>query len=328
MIAASIGGVFLGRASCIFTILFGISFYIILRKPDYGSGKFVWRCFLLMLIGLCVKVFYWPDALMWYGICGMVLVLFRNMSTKSIVISIIILYLLSYFVSLLKLGNVIYPQVKDLSQIRYGQDATWSTALAMWPNAVEWYLNHVLNGGVFYTLANFAIGYLIGRLGWVETMDVRVNAKVVIYCFFIYLLFLAWAYLPKFVEYPMMDYLHFWARSGRRLSGAFFYATALIWVYNHTRLRHALSFFESYGRMGLTNYMMQSIIGVVVMCHLGVAFLHLRFAYIICGMFIFYLLQAIFSRYWLLRFKNGPMEYLWRCATEREWLPLKKASAK
>ena len=31
-----IGILFVGRASCIFTILFGISFYLILRKPSYG----------------------------------------------------------------------------------------------------------------------------------------------------------------------------------------------------------------------------------------------------------------------------------------------------
>lgn len=321
IIYGCIGVLFVGRASCIFTILFGISFYLILRKPNYGGGKFVWRCFLLMLIGLAVKIFYWADALMWYGICGMVLVLFRNFSNKKLFISIVILYIATYFVRFFKFGDIIFPDVNDLCIVRYNQECTWSTAFFMWHNGVEWYIRHFLNGGVFYTLANFTIGYMIGKLGWVEIMDKKVNVRMIKYAFLIYMIFLIWSYLPKIIHYPFVEYIGYWASTGRRLSGAFFYSIGFIWLYNNTSLRSVLSFFESYGKLGLTNYVLQSIMGVIILCHFGVAFMHLNFTIILLGAILFYIIQALFSYYWLMIFKNGPMEYLWRCATERKWLP-------
>ena len=46
-----------GKCALIFEILFGISFYLILRKPNYPSSKFVWRCILLFLLG-CINRFF------------------------------------------------------------------------------------------------------------------------------------------------------------------------------------------------------------------------------------------------------------------------------
>ncbi|MDD3037989.1 heparan-alpha-glucosaminide N-acetyltransferase domain-containing protein [Bacteroides sp.] len=63
-----------GRCSGIFSILFGVSFYLILRNPANSSKKFFWRCAILVLIGILNKLFYTYDALMWYGMCGMILV--------------------------------------------------------------------------------------------------------------------------------------------------------------------------------------------------------------------------------------------------------------
>ena len=57
-----------GKCNSIFAILFGVSFYLILRNPNNSSSKFVWRCVLLVFIGLINKAFYSFDALMWYGI--------------------------------------------------------------------------------------------------------------------------------------------------------------------------------------------------------------------------------------------------------------------
>ena len=58
------------RCAPIFSMLFGVSFYLILRNPFYSSSKFIWRCLLLIGIGLFNKLFYTYDALMWYGLWG------------------------------------------------------------------------------------------------------------------------------------------------------------------------------------------------------------------------------------------------------------------
>ena len=71
-----------------------------------------------------------------------------------------------------------------------------------------------------------------------------------------------------------------------------------------------------YGRMSLTNYICQSIIGVAVFYHCGLGLYDktgatacIAIAFAIVG------LQLIFSREWLKKHKQGPLEYIWKRLT-------------
>ena len=77
------------------------------------------------------------------------------------------------------------------------------------------------------------------------------------------------------------------------------------------------------GRMALTNYLTQTIIGVTV---LGVVFERgqLGRATILAFVVCVWLLQLAWSKPWLERFRFGPFEWLWRCATYRQWQPLRR----
>lgn len=66
------------RCNTIFNLLFGVSFYLILKNPQNTSGKFIWRCLLLCLFGIFNMYFYWGDVLLLYGLCGILLTAFRN----------------------------------------------------------------------------------------------------------------------------------------------------------------------------------------------------------------------------------------------------------
>ena len=37
-----------------------------------------------------------------------------------------------------------------------------------------------------------------------------------------------------------------------------------------------------------------------------------------------WIVQIVFSVYWLRHFREGPVEWLWRCLTYAKWLPLKR----
>lgn len=304
------------RCATIFCILFGISFYIILKNPKNTSSKFVWRCFLLMLIGVFDKIFYWVDALMWYGICGMLLVSVRRFSCKFLTGLIVTFIFLSFLLSRLHLGSCLDDYIGNAHDLRYSPFCSFSDAIVLLPKAIAYYIRIVLNGGLLMAFAKFMIGYLIGKLGYVEIMDNRVNVKYLFMSFIIYLLFIILSYYSPFFVW--------WSTLGYTLSGALFYALLIVYAYNHTRLQSVMSFFSYYGRCGLTNYMIQGIIGVIVFCHIGIAWMHIGFSVLITGSIIFYILQAIFSYYWLRFFNNGPMEYLWRCGIERKILPFKK----
>lgn len=304
------------RCATIFSILFGISFYIILKNPQNTSRKFVWRCFLLMLIGVFDKIFYWADALMWYGICGMLLVSVRRLNCKSLAGVIATFLFLNFFLSGLQLGAYLDDYIGDSHDLRYSYDCSLSNAVVLLPKAIAYYIRIALNGGIFGVFAKFMIGYLIGKLGFVEIMDKKVNLKSLFISFVIYLLF--------FILFSYSTYFVWWSKFGYSLSGAVFYALLIVYTYNHTRLQPIMSLFSYYGRCGLTNYMSQGIIGVIVFCHLGVAWMHVGFSFLLMGTIVFYILQAVFCYYWLKLYNNGPMEYIWRCGIERKILPFKK----
>ena len=75
-------------------------------------------------------------------------------------------------------------------------------------------------------------------------------------------------------------------------------------------------FIIPYGRMSLTNYISQSIIGVCIYYGFGLGLYRVTGATetLLIGLAIF-TVQWVFSRYWLSCHKQGPLEYLWKQGT-------------
>ena len=74
-----------------------------------------------------------------------------------------------------------------------------------------------------------------------------------------------------------------------------------------------LGVFVAPGQMALTNYLTQSVLGVVLFYGIGLGWVGRLplwgiYAYVV----VLYALQALFSRRWLARHPQGPMEALWR----------------
>ena len=76
------------------------------------------------------------------------------------------------------------------------------------------------------------------------------------------------------------------------------------------------------GRMALTNYLAQSVLGVIVLRELlgDVDLSRSQIALFILGVWA---IQLWWSQAWLSRLRFGPAEWLWRCATYRRWQPLR-----
>jgi uncharacterized protein len=67
------------------------------------------------------------------------------------------------------------------------------------------------------------------------------------------------------------------------------------------------------GRMAFTNYLMQSIILSFIFYSFGLAFFaRLSIAQSLAVAIVIYAAQAVFSAWWLTRFRFGPVEWLWR----------------
>ncbi len=90
--------------------------------------------------------------------------------------------------------------------------------------------------------------------------------------------------------------------------------TFLLFAFYSTRLSRPMRFIMPYGRMSLTNYISQSIIGSFIFYHWG---LHLNlcdtasallFAVILLG-------QILICRWWMKSHTHGPLEWAWKKLT-------------
>lgn len=76
------------------------------------------------------------------------------------------------------------------------------------------------------------------------------------------------------------------------------------------------------GRMALTNYLTQTALGLIVLGVLSGA-VDLTRTWLAVFVVAVWALQLWWSQAWLDRFRYGPVEWLWRCATYRSWQRLR-----
>lgn len=79
------------------------------------------------------------------------------------------------------------------------------------------------------------------------------------------------------------------------------------------------------GRMALTNYLMQTIIAIALFYGIGLGWgtnvSAVAFEAIAVGVF---LVQVLWSRWWLAHFQFGPFEWVWRSLTYGKVMPIRK----
>lgn len=305
------------KCNTIFSILFGVSFYLILRNPSYTSSKFAWRCVLLIGIGLVNKVFYTYDALMWYGMCGICLVPIRHWKTNNIFCLFLLLWMIKPLLSQYSFGDYLFGIGTNH---RYTDYFNNPVAYYFYPYAAVDYLRIVLNGSVVGTYSWFVLGYGMSRAGIIENLEKNVTIQTLSIFWFLYILSFMGVHFHVFDHKLLIKY----TTSIQILAATIAYASTLIYLYNCSLFHKALSFLESYGKLGLTNYSMQGVIGVLLIADFGFGMRHFHFSIILITFIIFYIIQAIFSHFWIKKYRYGPMEYLWRVATERKYIPLKR----
>jgi uncharacterized protein len=78
------------------------------------------------------------------------------------------------------------------------------------------------------------------------------------------------------------------------------------------------------GRMALTNYLMQTLINILIFNGIGLGLAGKIGPSIYILWFVFLMiLQIIFSKWWLSKYQFGPFEWLWRSLTYKKLQPMK-----
>ena len=167
----------------------------------------------------------------------------------------------------------------------------------------------------------FMVGMLLGRRKYFIRNEVSVSfwKQSLIYSCIVMLPFyllqnLGMAYIHnKFVSVPYT--LIFSSLFNFAFTTILVSAFTLLW-FNISSGYRFQKLLIPYGRMSLTNYIMQSIFGACIYYGFGFGLYRTTGASVtILIALAMFAVQLIFSRYWLATHKQGPIEYLWKRAT-------------
>ena len=330
---------FAGKAYAIFALLFGFTFYIQTnnqrkRGKDFGY-RFLWR--LILLVGFAtLNAAFFPagDVLLLFVVTGPILFFTRNWSNKAIIITSVIFLLqpiewYHYIANLinpthrlpnLKVGEM-YAEVAEyikggnfwdfiLGNITFGQKAS-----------LLWAINA---GRFFQTAGLFLLGFYIGKKQlfvsseknlhfWVKTLIVSAIAFAPLYT----LKDLIMDNTP-IIRQTAGTAFDMW----QKLAFTLVLAASFILLYQNKKFHNRVNNLCFYGRMSLTNYIAQSIIGAIIYFPFGL-YLAPYCGYtvsLLIGFFTF-LLQVKFCKWWLSKHKQGPLELIWHKWT---WLGVNK----
>lgn len=320
-----------GKAYAIFALLFGFSFFIQhdnqrMRGNDFRA-RFCWRLFLLFVIGNINACFFTGEVLVLYSLVGFVLVLTCRLPDRPLLWLAAVCMLQP--VCLWQIANAVADPSYEIAHINSApfwratmQAQSSGTFMEMlrvniWEGQLASLAWAWENGRVFQTAGLFILGMLIGRNGWFrrEYLDrwSRVLALSLV-CFFP--LYGLNGMLRDYISNPnILEPLGILVSSLMKLCFMFMLVSGILFGYYRAgRLSRILGALIPYGKLSMTNYVTQGIIGSFLFYHWGL-FLRMGItASVFVGVAIF-VVQYLLCRFWVGRHNHGPLEYLWKKAT-------------
>ena len=330
---------FAGKAYAIFALLFGFTFYIQTnnqrkRGKDFGY-RFLWR--LILLVGFAtLNAAFFPagDVLLLFVVTGPILFFTRNWSNKAIIITSVI-FLLQPIEWYHYIANLINP-TQRLPNLKVGEMYAEVAEYIKGGNFWDFILGNItlgqkasllwaINAGRFFQTAGlFLLGFYIGKKQLFVSSEKNLHFWVKI------LIVSAIAFAPLYtLKDLIMDNTPIIRQTAgtafdmwQKLAFTLVLVASFILLYQNKKFHNRVNNLCFYGRMSLTNYIAQSIIGAIIYFPFGL-YLAPYCGYtvsLLIGFFTF-LLQVKFCKWWLSKHKQGPLELIWHKWT---WLGVNK----
>jgi uncharacterized protein len=323
-----------GKAQALFSLLFGFGFANIMARLERRGappGIFLRRIGVLMLFGLAnLFLLFAGDILTAYALMGALLYLTRNWSTRSLVLvglpvavlgmpALLVVSAMAwdsppYWYALWEEGAAIRAEV-------FLQGDYHAYVAELWRSAwVEWWTIPPVLPHLAQILGRFLLGSWIFRKGWlgspaehravfVRTAAIGLPAGFVL--------------SGLSVSIVRFQYAPEWLGSGIEQTAALVmalgYGAAIVLLHLAGRMQRLFAGFEAVGQMALTNYIAQSLFYLFVLYGFGLGLMAWLGATLSLALAVgFFAIQAVASRWWLARYRFGPLEWLWRSLTYGE----------
>lgn len=340
---------FSGKSYAMFSLLFGLSFFMQMESQAAKGvdfrGRFLWRLALLFLFGYINGLVYMGEFFMVYAVLGVFLIPLYKVPTRWLLVLCVLLFLqipaVISFVSLLSDNVANEPTAAAAYMDRLFERAadvfingslmdvlSFNTSDGQSAKCL-WVFN---NFRYLQLLGLFIAGMLIGRQGIHKSEEkmVKYSHLFLPYCLAFWAVFYAVAFLL-----PVWGVDGFALRVGQTLFKTYgnlgqmmVYFCGFTLLYYRYKGQKVLDRIAPVGRMSVTNYMVQSIVGVSLFYGFGGNFA-VEFNYLQSFLLgaAFCVIQIAYSNWWIKRFYYGPMEWLWRSLTWFQVVPLSRRKA-
>ena len=332
-----------GKFYTIFSVLFGIGFYIIISKtklpPPGGPGRgliFYRRMLMLLCFGFAHLMLLWSgDILMLYAAMGMILPIFWRCSSKTILRWAGFFLFLPVITSSLVYALDLQPcawffRQMDYWQTRFGIDdwGTWLHESQSYSDllkflvmgAFERMTEFISSDRYFKVLGLFLVGLWIGKKRiFANTEEHRQLLKRVMKIGFA-------------IGIPFAIVHAYDAVNGYKFAPPLHTLIEMLniyplgWAYMAAFALYAKRIFTPFtypGKMALTCYILQSAIAIVLFYGVGFGWgMQLTMPEVIGAALGVYLFEVAFAFLWLKCFAYGPLEWIWRMLTYGKRLPL------
>lgn len=338
---------FAGKAYAIFSLLFGLSFFMQMdSQAEKGIDfrwRFLWRLTILLLLGYLNGLVYMGEFFVVYAILGIILIPLFKVPSKWLIIIAGLLFLqipdIISFISLLsgKTPNEPSAAVSYMDQLyvtcadiftngslkEVVEFNSWKGQLAK----LLWVFNNLRYPQL---IGLFICGMLIGRAGIHKSEEKmrKYSKKVLPMSITAFVLFYGISLILSSIGIE-----GFALRTGTALFRSYAsLAQMLIYIccfillyYNNFKARKIFDRIAPVGRMSVTNYMAQSFIGVFLFYGFG-ANLAAQLSFLQCMLLglVIYAVQVLYSNWWIKRYYYGPMEWIWRIITWMKPVPLRR----
>lgn len=329
-----------GKSYAIFALLFGVTFHIQSFnqkvKGNSFDARFAWRMLLLFLFGIINSAFFEGDILMFYAAIGLFLIPLGRLNNKVLLALACILLLLPMewfrLVYVIQNPDLVISDPKSWSYFGKMEEyipgnSLWNTWIGNLTNGRKAVLLwNYENGRFFLILSYFLFGILAARKNVFSNNSVN---KV----FWIRALIVSALLFIPF--YSIQNYLAEWISSAVIQRSVKLYVStfantafmvvlvsAFILLFHSKIGEKGLSYFSAFGKMSLSNYVFQSIVGSFIYYGFGLGlYKYTGATYSLLIGLVLAVMFGVFCTWWASKFKHGPLEGIWHQLT---WLSFKR----
>lgn len=308
----------------IFALLFGFSMFLVNQSSSGKSSLRSYRRLLGLIPFACLNAIFFPDGdiLGLYVIVGLLVLLLVKLPLKWVP------YLVIFFLSqpLVWIQIIIHLAGGNVNILNYHSSdfikdvdktiISGNIPEIIWTNLTKGQIGNFLwaleMGRISQTIGLMLLGFYLGQSGrfmfFIE--NGRRNLRYLVIP--VVVIVGSWIFGKVNMGLPLSKELTLMLSNWSGLSFAFIYIVIIIFIYDILPA-HYFAPLQFYGRMSLTNYVSQSVLGGILFAPFalnGVAYLSSSSIVLLFAIITF--AQILFSKYWLNQNRYGPLEFYWR----------------